>query len=68
MEIETDDHFEKIQKFYEVKEIKMSTNRLFNLLVAVVLVMMVLLTVRAGVATSQVAAGSQSAALSSDRH
>jgi hypothetical protein len=40
----------------------MSTNRLFNLLVAMVLVMMVLLTVRAGVATSQVATDSPNAA------
>ena len=41
----------------------MSTNRLFNLLVAVTLVTMALLTIQAGVATSQVSAGPQSAAV-----
>lgn len=39
----------------------MSANRLFNLLVAVTLVLMALLTVQAAAATVQVAAGSQQA-------
>lgn len=40
----------------------MSANRLFNLLIAMVLVMTALLTVRAAVATSQVATDSPNAA------